>query len=327
LFDASRQGNLFLTSRQKGERTDEGTPFYVTRSLPDWHLTRPGSMCFPLNAARLEALLDSGGDKAATYRPNISKRIREYLSALGCGDLDNDRKWTEAPWFHALAIGSSPAYLVENASALRQDWPRIPLSATSDRLFESADLGRQVAMLLDPEAPVPGVTIGVVRPELRPVAVPAREDGQNLAAGAGDLLVTAGWGHGGRDGVTMPGKGRLRERSPDADEMALAGTVLDGPVLDVFLNDRAYWKGIPLPVWNYTIGGYQVLKKWLSYREKGLLGRGLRIDEVEEFTRIARRLAALVLLVQQLDDNYHEVAKATWTWPVDPPSAAAPVPT
>jgi len=27
-------------------------------------------------------------------------------------------------------------------------------------------------------------------------------------------------------------------------------------------------------VWTYTIGSYQVIKKWLSYREKPLLGRG-----------------------------------------------------
>jgi hypothetical protein len=36
---------------------------------------------------------------------------------------------------------------------------------------------------------------------------------------------------------------------------------------DVYLNDVAYWKGIPARVWDYTIGGYQVIKKWLSYRD------------------------------------------------------------
>ena len=33
-------------------------------------------------------------------------------------------------------------------------------------------------------------------------------------------------------------------------------------------------------MWDYTIGGYQVVKKWLSYREKPLLGRSLTPDEV-----------------------------------------------
>jgi hypothetical protein len=61
-------------------------------------------------------------------------------------------------------------------------------------------------------------------------------------------------------------------------------------------------------VWNYTIGGYQVLKKWLSYREFGILGRALTSDEAREFTQIARRLAALVALEAQLDENYRIVS-------------------
>ena len=44
----------------------------------------------------------------------------------------------------------------------------------------------------------------------------------------------------------------------------------------------------------HTIGGYQVVKKWLSYREKPLLGRGLTPDEVRHVTDTCRRLAALI---------------------------------
>lgn len=40
---------------------------------------------------------------------------------------------------------------------------------------------------------------------------------------------------------------------------------------DVFLNYRAYWRNIPANVWEYHIGGYQVIKKWLSYREEKIL--------------------------------------------------------
>jgi len=51
LFAAYRAGNLFLTGRQKAERQNEGTPFYVTRNLSDRHLIRPGCNCFPLTTA------------------------------------------------------------------------------------------------------------------------------------------------------------------------------------------------------------------------------------------------------------------------------------
>ena len=51
---------------------------------------------------------------------------------------------------------------------------------------------------------------------------------------------------------------------------------LGGACYDVYLNDVAYWRCVPARVWKYTIGGYQVMKKWLSYRERALLGRDLK---------------------------------------------------
>ena len=80
------------------------------------------------------------------------------------------------------------------------------------------------------------------------------------------------------------------------------------------LNDRAYWRCVPLRVWEYTIGGYQVLKKWLSYRERPLLGRDLKPDEARHFTEVARRIAAILLLSPALDANYERVKGETWEW-------------
>ena len=56
-----------------------------------------------------------------------------------------------------------------------------------------------------------------------------------------------------------------------------------------------YWRNIPVAVWNYKLGGYQVLKKWLSYRERDVLGRSLRPEEVQYFTHTARRIMNLIL--------------------------------
>jgi hypothetical protein len=77
---------------------------------------------------------------------------------------------------------------------------------------------------------------------------------------------------------------------------------------NVYLNDTTYWRNVPANVWEYTIGGYQVIKKWLSYREQALLGRTLSTDEACEVTHMARRIAAIVLLYSALDTNYEEVA-------------------
>ena len=74
--------------------------------------------------------------------------------------------------------------------------------------------------------------------------------------------------------------------------------------VDVYLNDTTCWRNVPVPVWEYTIGGYQVIKKWLSYREKPLLGRGLTVAEVRYVTETARRIAALLAMQAELDGNY-----------------------
>jgi len=90
---------------------------------------------------------------------------------------------------------------------------------------------------------------------------------------------------------------------------------LGGACYDVHLSDLAYWRCIPARVWKYTIGGYQVMKKWLSYRERALLGRDLKPDEARYVTEMARRIAAPVLLEPALDENYARVKAYTYAWP------------
>ena len=75
----------------------------------------------------------------------------------------------------------------------------------------------------------------------------------------------------------------------------------------MYLNDVAYWHNVPAEVWEYALGGYPVLKKWLSYREKRVLGRDLRPEEARAFTGIARRIAAIIALYPELDANYRAV--------------------
>ena len=117
-----------------------------------------------------------------------------------------------------------------------------------------------------------------------------------------DFAVTAGWGHFGSGDAVMPGQGRLQERPYTAEERVAQGdavATLGATTFDVHLNDRAYWRNVPANIWNYKLGGYQVPKKWLSYREKKVLGRDLRPEEVQHFTDTARRIAAILLLTQR----------------------------
>jgi hypothetical protein len=282
--------NIWISAGQRNRKDDFYQPQF-TRLLADHHIVESNVGMFPLyllGAAKSTTLFEKAG-----RRVNLSDRAIGYLSDIGAK--------TECLFYHILAILHALAYRTENAGALRQDWPRIPLPWAKAALIASAALGRQVAALLDTEAPVPGLTAGKIRDDFKTIAVFQRLDGKPAKPESGDLDLTAGWGHGGKGGITMPGKGKLIRQ--------------DNGAYDVFLNAVSCWRNVPEAVWNFTIGGYQVIKKWLSYREKPLLGRGLTPDEVRYVTEIARRLAALVALQPSLDDNYKNVIKATYSWP------------
>jgi hypothetical protein len=76
------------------------------------------------------------------------------------------------------------------------------------------------------------------------------------------------------------------------------------PDLDIHLNATTRWKNVPEAVWNYNLGGYQVLKKWPSYRESVLLGRPLTSDEAQQFTHHVRRITSILVLHEKLDAHY-----------------------
>ena len=238
-------------------------------------------------------LRDDGDDTGR--RPNLTATAHRYLDRLGLG--------AEDLFHYVLATLHDPAYREANAGALRMEWPRIPLPGWPDApdaeaaatLARSAARGRELAALLDSGTPIPGVTQAPIRPESAAVAVPATTDGRNMTGD--DFALAAGWGHFGAGGAVMPGQGRAMERDYTPEERAAlsdALPALGATTFDVYLNDRAFWRNIPAAVWRYRLGGYQVLKKWLSYRERRILNRPLRPEEVQHFTDTARRIAAIV---------------------------------
>ena len=239
-----------------------------------------------------------GNDSNGVRSPNLSGTAQRYLECLGTN--------VEDLFHHVLVVLHDPAYREVNAGALRMEWPRIPLPGWPDgkvedaaeTLARSAARGRELAALLDPDTPVPGVTTGTLRPEVAAIAVPATVDGRNMVGD--DFALTAGWGHYGTGDAVMPGQGRIVERVYTPDEKVAMGdsmATLGETTFDVYLNDRAFWRNVPAALWTYKLGGYQILKKWLSYRERAILGRPLSPEEIQHFTDMARRIGAVLLLV------------------------------
>ena len=287
-------GNLWLSAAQHLRKGSSEPQACFTEHIGQLHLIERSANLFPA------WLRDDGieGNDENARRANLSGAAQSYLDHLG-GDVED-------LFHHILATLHDPAYREANTGALRMEWPRIPLPGWPDGesggaakvLAVSAARGRDLAALLDPDKPVPGVTEAPLRPEMAAIAVPSTVDGHNMSRD--DFALTAGWGHYGVGEAVMPGAGRVVERAFTPEECTALGDTLDTlgeNTFDVYLNARAFWRNVPATVWTYKLGGYQVLKKWLSYRERPILDRPLSPEEVQHFTDTARRIAAILATV------------------------------
>ena len=283
-------GNICLVAQKKPRR--DWSPPQAISNIGCLDLMDRGATCFPvwLHSDRQEP------DGTRRARTNLSEMAQSYLARVGASP--------EVLLHHVLAVLHDPAYHTANAGALRMGWPRIPLpgwpdgevEGTAEPLAQSAARGCDLAALLNPETPVPGVTKAPLRRDLSTIAVPATIDGRNMTRD--DFVLAAGWGHFGPGNAVMPGQGRAVERIYTPEEQAALDSTtsaLGTVTFDIHLNDHAYWSNVPAAVWDYKLGGYQVLKKWLSYREHSIVRRSLLLEEVQYFAHTARRIAAILL--------------------------------
>ena len=252
-----------------------------------------GATCIPV------WLMDNEGLSSAdvTHRANLTPTAQRYIDRLSLSAANL--------FHHVLAVAHDPAYRETNAGALRMEWPRIPLpgypnggdESAAQTLRRSAAHGRELAALLNPETPVPGVTQAPLRPEIAAIAIPDTASGRNMAGE--DFAITVGWGRHGQGDAVMPGQGKAIERTFTPDELAALSDSLPQlgeTTLDIHLNGNAFWRNVPAAVWHYKLGGCQVLKKRLSYREQSVLQRPARPEEVQQFAEIARRIAAILMI-------------------------------
>jgi predicted helicase len=68
----------------------------------------------------------------------------------------------------------------------------------------------------------------------------------------------------------------------------------------VFINKEQYFEGIPREVWEYRIGAYQVMEKYLKDRK----GRKLSLDEINHYMKVAKAIQQTIELQGKIDCIY-----------------------
>ncbi len=71
----------------------------------------------------------------------------------------------------------------------------------------------------------------------------------------------------------------------------------------VYINNTHYFEGVEPEIWEYQIGGYQVMDKYLKDR------KGRNMDDPRHYIRIATALAKTIEIQAEIDELYPEVEK------------------
>ena len=297
LYQQYKNGNSFLISRPKGSGNKEGAPIFFSTFLFDYSAVGESARCIPFYFYTDDSL------QGKTKTANLSAKAREYLQSLGFANPDTNQESAEMIWLHALAIGYSPAYQKEHVDGLKIGWPRIPLPTTAKKLKQSAALGKKIRAILDMQTPF------VADEFTKHLATPKSDNNGDMS----DLWAADYWGYKDNKGKTYPGKGKTATRRwteyfPTPAKKQKAAWELLGEPLDIILNDKGIkWEQVPKAAWEYKIGGFQVAKKWLSYRAAKVLTRPLTPEEIKTQSQIIKRISALILMKEDLDGNYLEV--------------------
>lgn len=262
----------------------------LTSAVPGFHVVDPDARVLPRirpssgihspEDVDMELpLQDPGGDE---WRTNIRD---DWLTAARAAGLDGDDTAVGDTVFYALiAVMYAPTW-ADAIGTDHDDFAPVPLPADPDALTAAADLGRRLSCLADPLTPVTGVTIGHLDPRYGPLAAPDATRPTDLTAG------------------NRNAGGRWTR-----DDGGTAGTV--------WWDHDHGWHNVPARAWEFTVGGFPVLTKWLGYRHHA---RGVTLtgDDIVAFTHLVRRIAAICDLASECEDMYQAALDHT----LEPPAA------
>ncbi len=218
-------------------------------------------------------------------RPNVSEEfVDEFAEKLGLEfvcDGRGDLQETFGPediFDYIYAVFHSPTYRERYAEFLKIDFPRVPLTSDGELFRDLVALGGELVSLHLME-----------HPDLDELMTSYPVPGDNEVESAHPKYFPPG------------------EVPPGAEEPLERGRVyINGTRRKRDAERAQYFEGVPPEVWEFQVGGYQVLDKWLKDRR----GRTLTQDDLTHYQRIVVALSRTIDLMDQIDDRIDE-------WPIE----------
>ena len=256
-----------ITCRQQSQYETEWNLVGVTRGLIESctisNKTKEINYLFPLWRYQ-------GATQSANLSPSFTDSIQSTLNLIPTDYRPEDPNaplHAEKIFHYLYAVLHSPAYRQRYAAFLRTDFPRIPIPGSRQVFDALAALGSELVawhLLEHPEA------LAVATGSPRPTSA-VSWFGQDMALN------------------------KVAEKSRALAD--LQGGI--NGVGKVYVNATSGFANVQLGVWQHTIGGYQVLHKWLDDRRKA--GRSLSTDDITHWLRVYAALKATQKLMTQVD--------------------------
>jgi hypothetical protein len=295
--------NEFLVAVPEPRKYSEIRPLLLT-SAYDLHLHDRGSVGFPITVVQRETEggLFGKADITIIRTANLNRSL--WASLKGHWKLNGDLGGGDARDLAmglarvCLAICHSPAYEIEHKDSLAQDWAHIPIPRQKELFDRLRAAGDQIAVLLNPVVDARNIVKRILGDSAKTLAVASRVGGGSLRSE--DLVVaysffgnaTGGW----------------RSRQPSETETLR--TAWGTQTGDLYINGQIFFRNVPSGVWEYELGGYPVIKKWLAYRDNGRRpNTALTLDETEHLRGMIQRIAAILALHEGLSGLYEETIK------------------
>ncbi|HZC24731.1 MAG TPA: type ISP restriction/modification enzyme, partial [Candidatus Binatia bacterium] len=303
----SLAANEFLVGAPQARRPSESRPL-ITASLFDLHLYDWGAVGFPAEVKAEPAIggLFTPDPQELKPRANLAPGVWEALR-IGWtlkGDIrGGDAKRLCRDLFrYCVAIAHAPQYETDHKDSLAQDWPHIPIIKDRAEFEKAVGLGERIAQLLNPFSNAAALIKAILGGDAKSLAVPQKVGAGNLKES--DLTVDFSY--------YGAGTGRWVERAFDDSE---AQREQWGETTgNLYLSKSVFLKHVPKAIWQYELGGYPVIKKWLGYRQATRRnGAPLSLGEMDELRGIVLRIATLLITRPLLDQAYEAASGNAWS--------------
>jgi hypothetical protein len=298
------EDNEFLVAVPEPRKYSEIRPVLLSSAF-DLHLHDRGSVCFPVTFAHTPekpGTLFNSGQEPPGKVANLNEPVWRSLSAawsLG-GNLQGADAVDLAKGLArvCLAICHSPAYELEHKDSLAQDWAHIPIPREKVLFNRLRKAGEQISVLLNPLIDARNIVKKILGDSAKTLAVASRIGGGSLRSS--DMVVA----------YSFFGNAAGGWRSREPSETETLRTAWGTRTGDLHINDEIFFRNVPSGVWEYELGGYPVIKKWLAYRDNGRRpDTALTLDETEHLRGMIQRIAALLALHEELSALYEETIK------------------